>query len=287
MIGLGTIQSGGRFCQYPAEREEWKRVLRLALRSGITTFDTAYSYQDAEALLSSVIREQHIEREQLEIIDKVMPIESMKEKAETSLKRLGFDYIDYLLLHWPAEDRQLFRSLKVLEKLKSEEKAIHIGVSNFPLQLLSEVSEDFEVEALENPVSLIWTRELDETVRFCNKHNMKFFGYGPLGFGILTGRMRGMWCEGTAELSELMAEISRIAAEHAVSEAVIALSWSEAAGADTIFTGASTTAQLEELLNRVILTSEEQTTLRTLADKVTALNNSDNPYCHAWKKGAK
>lgn len=286
MIGLGTIQSGGRFCQYPARREEWKRVLRLALRSGITMFDTAYSYQDAETQLSAVIREQHIEREKLEIIDKVMPLPTLQEKAETSLRRLGFDYIDYLLLHWPAEDRQLFRALRTLEKLKSEEKALHIGVSNFPLSLLKEVSEDFEVEAVENPVSLIWTRELDEITRFKDERNMKLFGYGPLGFGILAGRKRGMWCEGTDELTALLEETDRIAKAHSVSRAVVALSWSEASGVDAVLTGASTTAQLEELLGRITLTAEEQSALRTLADKVTALNNSDNPYSHDWKKGA-
>lgn len=285
MIGLGTIQSGGRFCSYGAERSEWKKVLRLALRSGITAFDTAYTYQDAETILSSVVREQHIERERLEITDKVMPLPTLKEKAEASLRRLGFDYIDYLLLHWPAEERQLFRALTELEKLKEEEKALHIGVSNFPMQLLREVSSDFEIEALENPLSLIWTRELDEMLSFRKERGIKLFGYGPLGFGILTGRSRGMWCEGTAELSALLEEIGNIASEHGISRAVVALSWSLQSGADTIFTGASTTAQLDELLREFTLTGEEYSALRVLADKVTALNNSDNPYAHEWKRG--
>lgn len=280
MIALGTIQASRDI-----DRSEWKRMAREAIRKGIRCFDTAWSYQDAETQLSSLLRESDIEREEFTLIDKVMPVPTLKVKAETSLKRLRTDHIDYLLLHWPSADRSLFAALKALEVLKEEEKALHIGVSNFPLSLLERASLDFEIEAVENPLSLIWTKEIDEILHFCKERGMKFFGYGALGFGILTGRKRGMWCEGSAELAALLSLLQEVSKKHDSTEAQVALSFAGSFDVDFTIAGASTRGQLEELLKPVALTAEEITTLRSLSDKVTGLNTTDNPYCHNWKGG--
>ena len=190
-LALGTLQSGGPFSFYPdADKTAFKSVIREALKNGITTFDSAYSYSDAETILSSVLKEQHVDREDVEIIDKVLPLPSLERKVETSLRRLNSSYIDDLLIHWPPEeDKELYIALKTLEKLKEEEKILHIGVSNFSLSLIKKISLDFEIELIERPYSLLWTRDAEETLLVA-KGRMRCAFYAPLCFGLLSGRYR-------------------------------------------------------------------------------------------------
>ncbi|MBO5770969.1 MAG: aldo/keto reductase, partial [Spirochaetales bacterium] len=68
--------------------EESKAIIRRALDSQITSFDTAFSYKNADNYLASVLRERNIARENVEIITKVMAVPTLEKKFDTSLKRL-------------------------------------------------------------------------------------------------------------------------------------------------------------------------------------------------------
>lgn len=290
---LGTIQSGGKFSFYPPSTNEYKKTIRASLSAGVDTFESAYVYENAETMLASVLREQRVERERITLIDKVMPAPSLKEKAETSLKRLKSDYIDYLLLHWPTGDEKLlFSSLRTLEKLKNEEKCHQIGVSNFPLNLLEKLSYDFELSALERPLSLLWTKELEETLRFCKAKEIKLLGYGPLGFGLLSGKYKSReeLKDGRANLPvwndtnfyPLLQALSAISLKKHAMPAQIAFSWALSKPVDHIIFGSRSVSQLEMLLSSPELTKEELSNLDEISSKLEM--PGDNPYGHRWRE---
>lgn len=292
---LGTVQSGGRFSYYPdADKAAFKAVVREALKRGITSFDTAYSYVDAETILASVFKEQHAEREKLEITDKILPIPTLKEKAETSLRRLDTDYIDNLLIHWPDNDSEsLYKAMRTLEVLKEEGKILHIGVSNFPLELLKKVACDFEIEMLERPVSLLWTRELEETLLFSNGR-IKVAGYAPLCFGLLSGkyRTRESLSDKRSTLPffaapsyiPLLEKLSAIASVHNTDPAHIALAWALGSGTDMTIFGARSIAQLDIIsASDITLTEEEKKELDLISLIVDSEVKADSPYGHGWK----
>ena len=289
-LGLGTLQSGDRSFFRDTDPNEYRKVLRAALKKGFTHFDTAYSYREAETLLGAVIRESKIDRATISITDKIMPVPTLERKAEASLKRLDCDYIDTLLLHWPTWDEKLvYDSLKVLEKLQERELIKRFGISNFPHNLLDKLSLDFEIKAFERPVSLLWTRELFIDLELCRKRGIGLLGYSPLGMGILLGRRefdderRSLPCLASERLDPLCNEIGRIAYERKTTKANICLSWALSTGAEVVFAGASRIEQIPDLGDIIELSVEEKLALETKADALSASLPYDNLYGHRWK----
>ena len=116
VMGLWNIGEGKFHRKLSAK--EGKDLIKTAYRLGIRDFSSAYSYGDADSILSSAMKE--LRASDWKIYTKVMPVPTLRRKAETILRRLGRDHVDVLMLHWPAEDESLYRSLKELEKLKDE-----------------------------------------------------------------------------------------------------------------------------------------------------------------------
>ena len=161
---------------------EGKNLIKIAYRAGIRCFDTAFSYQEASSCLYSALKE--LGKDDVCIISKVMPVPTIRKKVETELRRLGRDYLDVLLLHWPTAEPQLSESLEELSKIKEEGKAKSIGVSNFPLPLLIWCKDRFPIEYHERPLSLIWSKNWEEEKLL----GLKTIAYSPLGMGLLSGK---------------------------------------------------------------------------------------------------
>ena len=167
----------------PLSPREGKDIIKKAYKKGIRAFDTAFSYSEADSMLYSAMREMGVKRDEYEIWSKVMPLPTLRKKVDVSRRRLGSDYFDILMLHWPTREDSLFSSLKTLESLKNEGITKEIGVSNFPLSLLSEVIMDFSISYHERPLSLIWNKEWEEE----KKLPINTIAYSPGGFGLLSG----------------------------------------------------------------------------------------------------
>ncbi len=290
-LGLGTLQAGDRSFFRDSDPNEYRKVLRSALQKGFRHFDTAYSYREAEPLLGAVVREAGIDRESVSITDKIMPVPSLERKAEASLKRLGLEYIDTLLLHWPTGDETLlYNSLKCLEKLQERELVKRFGVSNFPHDLLDRLSSDFEIRAFERPVSLLWTKGLFKDIGLCRNRGISVLGYSPLGMGILLGRRAFPDDRSTLEildrkeLGTLIEEIEKIASERKTTRANICLSWALSTGADIVFTGASKVDQLAAIDDIIDLSAEEKLRLEKCSDALSSAFDYDNFYAHRWRE---
>ena len=257
-----------------------KKIIREAYKMGIRTFDSAYSYLDADTILYSAMKELGAERTEWHIIEKIAAVPSFEKKADTALKRLHTSYFDVLLIHWPAEQTNLFKTLKTLEKMRNDGRARETGVSNFPLDLLKKTVSDFEITYHERPLSLVWNRDYEEE----KKLGLNTLAYAPLGMGILTApkpMLAPFAFSSSPLIADLYVLLDRIAEERNATRTDIALSWVYEERPYLMIRGVSDTNQLG--WKRIDLTEEENERLTERAGRITALTESDNIFSHNWK----
>ena len=137
-IGFGTWRIGND----PSADDRSRLALRSALELGYTHFDTAEGYAagHSEELLGRAVHDMNLPRSGLFITSKVSP-EHLKSAdvlgcCENSLRRLGMDYLDLYLIHWPGRGINLEETFQALNQLVQDGKVRHLGVSNFNLKLL-------------------------------------------------------------------------------------------------------------------------------------------------------
>lgn len=177
-IGLGTS---------PLTDDEVERAIGVALDAGYRHIDTAYKYGN-ETGVGRGIRTSGVAREDLFVTTKLDGTYQGDDRAlaglEGSLQRLGLDYVDLLLIHWPLPARGQFVSTwRTFERLLEQGKARAIGVSNFkPAHLETLLAETSVVPAVNqvqlNPrVPRLDHREFDAA------HGIVTESYSPLGSG--------------------------------------------------------------------------------------------------------
>jgi len=131
-IGLGTWELRGRKC---------RRVVRKSLEIGYRHIDTAAMYEN-ESEVGSGIADSSVDRKEIFLTTKINTIEVNNEGIvdafHKSLSDLKTDYVDLLLIHWPAFSTNLGDMLEIMYGIKESQKARAIGVSNFNSTLLNE-----------------------------------------------------------------------------------------------------------------------------------------------------
>ena len=129
-LGQGTWRMGG----HKGREEQEIGSIRLGISLGMTLLDTAEMYGEgaAERMLGKAIAP--FERDELFLVSKVYPWNAGRanlfESCENSLRRLGTDYLDLYLLHWPGSV-PLAETVDCMERLAAEGKILRWGVSNF------------------------------------------------------------------------------------------------------------------------------------------------------------
>lgn len=134
-LGFGTFNLQGR---------QAIGALEFALDVGYRHFDTAQMYQNAEEI-GKVIGNTYVRRDRLFVTNKVWGTNLDEDKfipsVERSLRLMKQDYFDLLLIHWPNKSIPLEESLHQLQECKEKQYCKHIGVSNFTVDLLTQVQE--------------------------------------------------------------------------------------------------------------------------------------------------
>jgi diketogulonate reductase-like aldo/keto reductase len=190
-VGFGTWTIGGHSAPDPEVESISRAALRSALELGYTHFDTAeyYAGGHAEELLGQVIREMGIKRENLFITTKVSPEhlheQHIPQACEQSLRRLGMDYVDLYLIHWPNPHIKLEESFRALNRLVRDGKVRHLGVSNFKLKMLKESVTLSETPLLTNQVPYrLPEKDYAENgvVEYCQKNDILVTAYSPVKF---------------------------------------------------------------------------------------------------------
>ncbi|SFB93030.1 Aldo/keto reductase [Bacillus sp. OV322] len=161
--------------------------VKKALEAGYRAIDTASIYGNEEGV-GQAIRESGIPREELFITSKVWNDDQGYDSAlaayDASLKRLGLEYLDLYLIHWPGQDKYI-DTWKALEKIYNDGRVKAIGVSNFHIHHLENLLASSEVTPVINQIELHPRLSQEEIREFCKKHDIKAEAWGPLGQGNL------------------------------------------------------------------------------------------------------
>ncbi|MCY9136883.1 aldo/keto reductase [Peribacillus frigoritolerans] len=161
--------------------------VKKAIEVGYRAIDTAAIYENEEGV-GQAIRECGVPREELFITSKVWNTEQGYETTlkafEDSLNRLGLEYLDLYLIHWPGKDKYL-ETWRALEKLYKDGKVKSIGVSNFHVHHLENLLANSEVKPVVNQIELHPLLTQVKIRDYCAKHEIKVESWSPLGRGNL------------------------------------------------------------------------------------------------------
>lgn len=169
------------------EGEEALNSVKAAIKAGYKAIDTAALYENEESV-GQAIKESGVAREELFITTKVWNSDqrndSVLEAFETSLKKLGLEYVDLYLVHWPVKEKYK-QTWKVLEQLYKEGRVRAIGVSNFNIRQLEDLLSDAEIKPMVNQVELHPLLSQPELREYCKKQEIQIEAWAPLGQGRL------------------------------------------------------------------------------------------------------
>ncbi|MGE7182428.1 aldo/keto reductase [Peribacillus sp. NPDC006672] len=173
------------------EGPELVNAVKLAIKHGYRSIDTAAIYENEEGVGQGIIeglKEAGISREDLFVTSKVwnadLGYESTIAAYETSLKKLGLEYLDLYLIHWPVEGKYK-EAWKALETLYKEGKVKAIGVSNFQIHHLKDLMKDAEVKPMVNQVECHPRLTQKEVQAFCKEQGIQLEAWSPLMQGEL------------------------------------------------------------------------------------------------------
>lgn len=177
-IGLGT---------WPLDDAQVATAVVSAVELGYRHVDTAYRYGN-EAGVGQGVRDCGLPREELFITTKLDGTHQGRDRAveglEGSLKRLGLDYVDLLLIHWPLPQRNEFVSTwETFERLQAEGKVRSIGVSNFKPSHLERLLEETSVVPAVNQIQISPSITRIDERAFNGNHGIATESYSPLGAG--------------------------------------------------------------------------------------------------------
>ena len=207
VIGFGGWPMGrGQYGDF--NDEEAVKAVRTAYDNGITLFDTAaiYGWGYGEKLMGRAlkgIREQIVlvtkggRRWQQDNADRSTATvsdsspEYLRETIDESLQRLGTDYIDLFLIHWPDKTRPMSVPMDVLEEAKRAGKIRHSGVSNFSVEMMADARATSPIVTNQIGYHIFDRRPEAEVMPWVQSHGMGIMAYGSLAHGLLTGTWSG------------------------------------------------------------------------------------------------
>jgi len=173
-IGLGVFRV--------EEGEPVENAVRWALEAGYRHIDTAAIYGN-ERGVGKAIRKSGVPREDVFVTTKVWNSDQGYEKTlaafDASLERLGMDYVDLYLVHWPVKD--LYKETwQALEAIYESGRARAIGVSNFLIHHLQDLMTDARVMPMVNQVEFHPYLQQPELQAFCREHHIQLEAWRPL-----------------------------------------------------------------------------------------------------------
>jgi diketogulonate reductase-like aldo/keto reductase len=166
---------------------DFRNAFRAAINVGYRHFDTAQAYNN-EHLLGQEWKKTGLKREELFITTKIFithfKSNSLQASFKESLEKLGTDYVDLLLLHFPVPVLRKKAWLE-LEKINADGKAKSIGVSNYTVRHLKEMDNYANQKPAINQVELNVFLQQPELVKYCRDNNIQIEAYSPLAHGHL------------------------------------------------------------------------------------------------------
>ncbi|MDQ3123102.1 MAG: aldo/keto reductase [bacterium] len=164
-------------------REDCIMAVKEAIAAGYRHIDTAQIYGN-EAYVGEAVQESGITREDMFITTKISIHNFLRvEKSfNSSLERLGMEYVDLLLLHFPVTVLRN-SAWQHLEKIHHEGKAKAIGVSNYTIRHLKQLMSNSVIKPAVNQVELHVYLQQPELLEFCEDNGIVVQAYSPLAHG--------------------------------------------------------------------------------------------------------
>lgn len=212
VVGFGTWQT--------PDGDVAVESVKAALAAGYRHIDTAQGYKNEESV-GKAIKESGVPREEIFLTTKLWnsnhSYELVMQSFQESLEKLGTDYVDLFLIHWPnpAAFRDNWQAAnaetwRAMEELYTAGKIRAIGVSNFRPHHLDELKKTANIFPMVNQIFLAPGELQPEVVTYGQEHDMVLEAYSPLGTGKIFS----------------VPEMKSIAESHGKSIAQIALRWS-------------------------------------------------------------
>ncbi|HET57057.1 MAG TPA: aldo/keto reductase [Deltaproteobacteria bacterium] len=179
-FGLGTFLSEAG--------DETKNAVLWALEAGYRHIDTARIYGN-ERNVGAAIRESGVPRSEIYVTTKVWNDDQGYDAAlracDESLERLGMDYVDLYLIHWPVPELRN-DTWRALVELRRTGKTRSIGVSNFMIRHLEELLATTDVVPSVNQVEISPFIQRRELTAYCRERGIVVESYSTLGRGTRT-----------------------------------------------------------------------------------------------------
>ncbi|WP_274363996.1 aldo/keto reductase [Paenibacillus thermotolerans] len=202
------------------EGSQVEDAVSAALAHGYRSIDTAAVYGN-EAGVGKAIRQSGVKREELFVTTKVwnadQGYESTLRAYEESLKKLGLDYVDLYLIHWPVKGKYV-ETWRALRKLYEEKRVRAIGVSNFHVHHLKDIMAESDIVPAVNQVEYHPLLNQRELLSFCKEKGIQMEAWSPL-------------MQGNNLDDPTLVEIAR---KHGKSPAQVVLRWDLQSGVVTI-----------------------------------------------------
>lgn len=182
-LGLGVFQV--------EEGSELIQAVKSAIAHGYRSIDTAAIYQNETGVgqaIKEALQDNNLSREELFVTSKVWTADMGYEETiaayEASLAKLGLEYLDLYLIHWPVKGKykETWRALEILYK---EGRVKAIGVSNFQIHHLEDVMKDAEIKPMVNQVELHPYLSQQALLSFCQEQGIQLEAWSPLMQGQL------------------------------------------------------------------------------------------------------
>lgn len=287
------------------DEEQSIAAIRQAVELGVTTIDTAavYGFGRSEEIVAKAIAP--YKRDDLQILTKFglrwditepapkrwdttgrdgKPVtvshwakaDGIIHECEQSLKRLNTDYIDVFQQHWPDPGTPVEESAIALTKLIEQGKIRAAGESNFPAELLDEISRQVPIASNQPPYSMVNRGIEKDVLPYCMENDIATIVYSPLQRGLLTGKITDGYefkgddhransplfkGENLRRVNAFLNEIRPIAQAHSATLAQLVISWTlNRPGITAVLVGARNPQQAEENANALGLELTETET---------------------------
>lgn len=205
VIGFGAWEAGGDAWGANESDHAVIRAIHAGLDAGVDWIDTAEVYGDGESerLVGRAVAGR---REGVVVASKVAPApegsgfrpEQIQAACEASLGRLGLDKIDLYQLHWTDSEIPVEDSWGAMAALQDAGLVRSIGVSNFGEETIRRCESIRHVDSLQQEFSML-TLEDRRLIGWCGEVGTGVVSYGPLGFGLLTGKISRAQADTTSD----------------------------------------------------------------------------------------
>jgi len=187
-----TLNTGAQIPQlgfgvFQVPPDEVVEPVRTAIEAGYRSIDTAAAYGNEEGV-GKAIAESGVRREDLFVTTKLwndrQGYDSTLQAFDESMTKLGLDYLDLYLIHWPAAGQDKYvETWRAFEKLHNEGRIKSIGVSNFQIPHLRRLFEETDVVPAINQIELHPNLQQADLRAFHREHGILTEAWSPIGQG--------------------------------------------------------------------------------------------------------